>query len=237
MQLTEQSNEQEHSTNIQAGLSSDRSQAISRLINSRQSRESYIRSKLNGLIPSQIRALRLKQPMTQNELAAAAEMKQSRISNIEKPGQVQFNVDTLIRLAAALNVGLKIEFVSYSDMLAWENDYSQDDFDPIRLDCDRTFLYPQTQPISRLMLTRAINTYNFGHAHPSAFQWTSFGVAFPTLAPFAAVVTGEPFNGSVMQTDQAEQQDFIQLLKGQINAGYNTIPTADTITAGAYAQG
>src|SRR5947199_8051696 len=104
----------------------DRSELISRLLNRRQSRESYVRAKLNVLIPSQLRALRLKFPMTQQELGEEAGMKQSRISAMERPGETQFNVDTLIRLAAALKVGLMIKFVPFSEMLRWENRHSQD---------------------------------------------------------------------------------------------------------------
>src|SRR5208282_6179924 len=103
----------------------DRSALIYELLNSRESRESYIRSKLNILIPSQLRALRLKGPITQKELGDQADMKQSRISAMERPGETQFNVETLIRLAAAMKVGLRVEFVSFSEMLEWENNFSQ----------------------------------------------------------------------------------------------------------------
>jgi len=120
----------------------DRSQLITKLCNSRQSRESYVRSKLNVLIPSQIRALRLKYPLKQKELAEGADMKQSRISAMERPGQVNFSLDTLIRVAAALKVALKVEFVTFSEMLDWENDFSQDQFDKAKIENDRAFLNP-----------------------------------------------------------------------------------------------
>jgi transcriptional regulator with XRE-family HTH domain len=120
----------------------DRSQLITKLSNSRQSRESYVRSKLNVLIPSQIRALRLRYPLKQTELAELADMKQSRISAVERPGQVQFNLDTLIRIAAALKVALKVEFVTFGEMLDWENGFSQDEFNKVTIDNDTRFLNP-----------------------------------------------------------------------------------------------
>lgn len=129
----------------------DRSHLIANLLSGRPSRESYIRAKLNVLIPSQIRGLRLKRPLTQTELADSADMKQSRISAMERPGQVQFNLETLIRLAAALRVALKVEFVSFSDMLAWENSFSQDRFRVLRIDEDASFLTP-AQATSAAML-------------------------------------------------------------------------------------
>jgi len=113
-----------------------------KLLRDRKSRESYLRSKLSTLISSQIRGLRLKYPMTQAELAEAAEMKQSRISAMERPGETQFNLETLIRTAAALHVGLKVEFVSMSEMLEWENRFSQDEFNVTKIEDDIAFLEP-----------------------------------------------------------------------------------------------
>jgi transcriptional regulator with XRE-family HTH domain len=80
--------------------------------------------------------------MTQKELADSAEMKQSRISAMERPGEVQFNLETLVRLAAAFKVGLKVQFVPFSNMLDWENDFSQDQFNATPIDGDTRFLNP-----------------------------------------------------------------------------------------------
>jgi len=121
----------------------DRSALISKLLSSRKSRESYIRSKLNVLLPSQIRGLRLRRALKQEELGREAEMKQSRISAMERPGETQFNIETLIRVAAALRVGLKVEFVSFSEMLEWENTFSQDAFDVPKIEDDIAFVRPQ----------------------------------------------------------------------------------------------
>ena len=119
---------------------SERSIVISRLLKNRSTREAYIGAKLKVLIPSQIRALRLKsQTPRQEDLANAAEMKQSRISAAETPGAVNFNLETLVRLAAALGVGLIVKFVSFSEMLKWENGYSQDAFNPLTIEKDTDF--------------------------------------------------------------------------------------------------
>lgn len=94
----------------------------------RKYREAYIRASISVNLPSQIRALRLALPMTQQEFAAEAEMKQPRISAMEKPGATKFNIETLVRLAAAFRVGLIVKFVPVSEMVAWENGFSQDSF-------------------------------------------------------------------------------------------------------------
>jgi len=76
-----------------------------------------------------------------------AGMKQSRISAMETPGKVNFNLDTLVRMAATFKVGLAVEFVPYSEMLRWENDYSQDTFNVVQLPNDVDFTRPAARPV------------------------------------------------------------------------------------------
>lgn len=123
---------------------SSRSQIVSRLVGDRASRESYLRAKLNQIIPSQIKALRLRTPWTQKELGDEVEMKQARISAVEKPGETAFTLETLIRLAAAFRVGLQVKFIPYSEMAKWNDDYCQDDFSVTPIEEDEQFLNPQS---------------------------------------------------------------------------------------------
>ncbi len=125
----------------------DRSSRISRLLHSQKSRASYIKSKLAVLIPAQIRCLRLRTsspPLPyQRDLAREADMHQSRISMFETPGAANFTIDTLAKIAAALKVGVIVQFVSFSEMLRWENSFSPDNFDvQPRLEEDHAFLEP-----------------------------------------------------------------------------------------------
>ena len=112
---------------------------ISKLIHDRGTRESYIRSKLSVLIPAQVRSLRLRRGMTQAELGNTSDMKQARISNLERIGETSFNINTLIRLASAFHVGLEVRFVSFSEMLKWENQLEPDTFDVVPLESDTQF--------------------------------------------------------------------------------------------------
>ena len=96
---------------------SERSEAIFRLRNEFEARTSYIRAKLGVLVPSKIRALRLKSNMPrQRDLAIEAEMHQSRISMFETPGAANVTLETLAKLAAAFKVGLVVDFVPFSQM-------------------------------------------------------------------------------------------------------------------------
>lgn len=93
------------------------------------SRELYIRAKLYTLVPSQIRAVRLKRGLSQKQLADLCGMKQARISEMETAGACNYTIATLARIAAAVGIALQIEFCTFAEMLDWQNSYSQDSFD------------------------------------------------------------------------------------------------------------
>jgi transcriptional regulator with XRE-family HTH domain len=122
----------------------DRSDLIAKLQANFKTRATYINAKVSTLVPSQIRGLRLKsETPRQPDLAAAAHMHQSRISMLETAG-ANPTIATLSEIAAALKVGLKVEFVPFSEMLTWENNFRQDEFQVITLDRDQDFLAPVT---------------------------------------------------------------------------------------------
>jgi hypothetical protein len=63
----------------------------------------------------------------------------------ETPGAANVTLETLAKLAAAFKVGLIVDFVPFSEMLRWENRYSQDTFDVTRIDQDIDFIGPEPQ--------------------------------------------------------------------------------------------
>jgi hypothetical protein len=63
----------------------------------------------------------------------------------ETPGAANMTLETLARLAAAFKVGLVVKFVPFSDMLAWENNFSQDSFTVVKIENDQDFLNPVLQ--------------------------------------------------------------------------------------------
>lgn len=135
---------------------SERSELIHRLRDSIDSRTAYIEAKLGVLVPSQIRALRLRSEMPrQSDLARIAGLHQSRISMFETPGAANVTLETLARLAAAFKVGLVVKFVPISEMLCWETKYSQDDFAVVPIDEDIAFLDPDASTASNLTTTIA----------------------------------------------------------------------------------
>ena len=121
----------------------ERSKRIFKLQEDKKARWAYIKAKMGVLVPSQIRALRLKSDMPrQKDLAKEAAMQQSRISMFETPGGANVTLETLAWLAAVFKVGLWVEFIPFSEMLRRENRFSQDEFDVLRLDNDEDFLNP-----------------------------------------------------------------------------------------------
>lgn len=139
----------------------DRSKRISELLKSQKSRTAYIKAKLGVLVPAQIRALRLKSenpPMPfQRDLARESDLHQSRISMFETPGAANITIETLAKIAAALRVGVVIKFVPFSDMLRWENAFSQDHFSVTPLSKDNAFLGVEETSEIQLASARATN--------------------------------------------------------------------------------
>jgi transcriptional regulator with XRE-family HTH domain len=99
-----------------------------KLSKSKARRDAFVASQINVGLPFQIRALRKQRNLNQNELATLAGMLQPRISAMEQVGGGQLNLDTLRKLAAALDVGLLVKFVAFSELIKWSNDFSPDDF-------------------------------------------------------------------------------------------------------------
>jgi transcriptional regulator with XRE-family HTH domain len=110
----------------------------------------------------------------QSDLAREAEMQQSRISMFETPGAANVTLETLARLAATFRTGLVVKFVPFSEMLAWENRFSQDQFNVLRLDEDQAFLNPTGGASGMTDATglREVRTIAAGH-EPTASRQSS----------------------------------------------------------------
>ena len=103
------------------------SSLISELKN-KQYREAYVSSQIGINLPFQIRALRNERGLSQGELAGLAKMAQPRISEIEKPGERRLSLETLQRVASALDVGLQVRFVSFGELVDWAEGFDLDNF-------------------------------------------------------------------------------------------------------------
>ena len=99
------------------------------ILTDRKRRSSYVKAQTRIGLPFQIRALRKQKGWSQAQLADAAEMRQPRISAIEKPGKGKLNIETLERIAAAFDVGLEVRFVSFGELIRQSEQFDPDHFE------------------------------------------------------------------------------------------------------------
>jgi transcriptional regulator with XRE-family HTH domain len=102
--------------------------SLTKELRNKEYRDAYVASQIRINLSFQIRALRKARGLSQGELAALAGMAQPRISEIEKPGERGMNIETLLRVASALEVGVQIRFVSFGDLVEWAEGFEPDSF-------------------------------------------------------------------------------------------------------------
>ena len=102
-------------------------------------REGYDEAFLDHRIATQIRVIREERPLTQSQLAKAAGMKQSRISAMEDEDYGSWSINTLRRIAYALGVRLKVEFVEWGDLLHDVEHSGREDLERKRFEEDPAF--------------------------------------------------------------------------------------------------
>lgn len=83
----------------------------------REYREGYDEALLDHRIATQIRVIREQRGWTQQQLADAAQMRQSRISAMEDEDYGSWSINTLRRIAHALDVRLSVEFDEWGTLL------------------------------------------------------------------------------------------------------------------------
>ncbi len=102
--------------------------SLAEQLRDKQYRDAFVASQIRIGLPMQCRALRESRQLTQPQMAESAGMSQPRISEIERPGERKLNIETLLRLASAFDVGLQIRFVPFSKLVADEDSVDLDDF-------------------------------------------------------------------------------------------------------------
>ena len=103
--------------------------SLTRELREKQYRDGYVAAQIRIGLPFQTRALRKSRAnMTQAALAKAAGMSQPRISEIESPGERSLNIETLLRLASAFDVGLEIRFVPFGELVDRSESFDPETF-------------------------------------------------------------------------------------------------------------
>lgn len=87
-------------------------------------RHAYLKEHIRIGIASQIRILRNKSNMSQSQLAEIIGTKQSVVSRLEDPDSGAVNLNTLLKVAEALDVSLIVKFASFSKFIIENQDIS-----------------------------------------------------------------------------------------------------------------
>jgi transcriptional regulator with XRE-family HTH domain len=90
---------------------------ISERLKDKLFREKFFRSQVQDEIAMQLRGLRNKRKLKQSQLAEIAGMKQSAISRIEQAEYSSWSVNTLFRVADALDAQMKITFEPIEEVI------------------------------------------------------------------------------------------------------------------------
>lgn len=106
----------------------------------REYREGYDEAFLDFKIATQIRVIREQRGWNQKDLAKAAGMSQSRISEMEDQDYGSWSVNTLRRLAYALGVRLNVEFEEWGNLLREVDEASREDLQRRSFEEDPAFL-------------------------------------------------------------------------------------------------
>lgn len=105
-----------------------RSQVVKNLKN-KEYRDAYTESFVSSSVAAQIKALREQRKWNQKELAERAGMKQPVVSRLENVNYSRWTTQTLLKLASAFDVALKVSFCSYG-----EQENAADSFSRVNLE-------------------------------------------------------------------------------------------------------
>ncbi len=102
--------------------------SLTKELRDKEYRDAYVGSQIRIGLPFQIRAVRKERGWSQADLAEKCGMAAPRISEIEKPGERRLNIETLLRVAAGLDVGLEVRFVPFSQLVDHSEGFNPDTF-------------------------------------------------------------------------------------------------------------
>lgn len=127
----------------------------------------------NSRMATQIKVLREQQELKQSELAEFADMRQSRISELENVNYNSWSISTLRRLARALGVRLSFAFESWGELLPEVETFGRKALEKPRFEKDAAFQEKEEASVTRGLSQRIA---------PSASQGTSLRLVSGTTS-------------------------------------------------------
>jgi len=98
-------------------MNSERRQFYEKFKEDKEYRDLFIAEHIYTRLPLKIRRLREQRRMSQKELGEKVGMAQAWVSKLEDPSYGKYTIATLLRLASAFDVGLDIDFKTFSEIL------------------------------------------------------------------------------------------------------------------------
>ena len=98
-------------------MNSARNQILKLVREDKEYRDEFVAEHIFSRLPLKVRTLRKARDLTQQELADRAIVAKEWISQVENPNYGRFTLKTLLKIAAALDVALHVDFVPYSTVV------------------------------------------------------------------------------------------------------------------------
>lgn len=103
-------------------------------------RRAFVSSRIAQTTSTQIRVMRQKREMSQQDLAKELDTSQNAIYRLENPKAHKPNISTLEKIAAFFGVGLVVRFAPLSEIVDWTLDMSPASLDVPAFDQDPGFV-------------------------------------------------------------------------------------------------
>ncbi|MBF8264659.1 MAG: putative transcriptional regulator, XRE family [Dehalococcoidia bacterium] len=109
-------------------------------------RQQFIDEHINVGLAFQIRALRVRQDLTQTKLAEllGSKSKQPMVSEWENPNYGKYTLETLKDLAKVFDVGLLVRFVPFSQLVEWTVDLTKEAIAPPKFSEEQNYAHDLT---------------------------------------------------------------------------------------------
>lgn len=136
-------------------------------LNDYEYRHQFIEEEINVGIAFQIRSLRNRKDLRQEDLATLMNVKQPLVSSWENPNYGKYTLGTLKGLAKAFDVGLLVRFVPFSKLADWAANLTHDDIAPPTFEEEQSYIPPPASSLAYsdysrdTMLLNANNTSSY----------------------------------------------------------------------------
>lgn len=147
-------------SNMEEALSSREFSVLwGKLAASKEYRDAFASMQVKRAIPAQIRALMHQKEISQQDLADASALTQGVISRAANPNYGNLALNTIIKIAAGLDLAFIGEFVPFSRLCEWTLNWSDDKLGMVPSFENEAASIPETflQPVPKLIRQRLKN--------------------------------------------------------------------------------